>query len=83
MTLACHHVPRETGTAFQPTCRHCGVLIGQAKCNACYGTGCWNGNGRWNSPIRGDDVCMICDGQGFHWVQVTTILPTPANRGEG
>ena len=76
MTLACHHVPRETATAFQPRCVHCGVMIGQARCYACLGYGCWSLSGH---PMD----CPACDGRGFRWVELRTFVPTPANRSEG
>ncbi len=74
MTLACHHVPMETGTACQPRCRRCDVMIGQSRCYAC------NGMGRL-FPVGGwPETCLICDGRGYNWVEVRTFVPTPANR---
>ena len=76
MTIACHHVPMETGTACQPRCRHCDVMIGQARCDACLWFGPWSLSGM---PMD----CPACDGRGFRWVEVRTFVPTPGNRSEG
>jgi hypothetical protein len=77
MTLACHHAPRETAMSCQPRCRHCNVMIGQARCEACLGSGRWHGLGQ--RPV----TCAMCNGRGFHWVEMTTFVPTPGNRSEG
>jgi hypothetical protein len=77
MTIACHHAPRETGTACQPRCRWCDVMIGQSRCEACLGFGRWHGLGQ--QP----ETCAICDGRGYNWVDLRTFVPTPGNRSEG
>ena len=74
MTLACHHVPRETASSCQPRCRHCDVMIEQARCDACLGFGRWHGHGQ--APVD----CAICDGRGFRWVELRTFAVTPPNR---
>jgi hypothetical protein len=73
MTLACHHAPKEWPRPRQPTCRHCGVMIGPACCDAC------NGFGRLSGI---EEKCPKCCGWRIVWRELKTILPTPANRGE-
>ena len=77
MTLECYHVPRMTGSADHPRCAHCSVIIGQAKCYACLGSGRRHGLGQ--RPV----MCTICYGLGFRWVEMTTFIPTPGKRSEG
>ena len=77
MKLACHHAPRETGTAFQPRCRRCDVTIGQARCDRC------NGRGRLFFADRWSEECIACDGVGGVWREIKTFVPTPGNRSEG
>jgi DnaJ-class molecular chaperone len=74
MTPACHHAPRETGTACQPRCVHCGVMIGQARCETC------NGAGRLSGI---EEKCPTCSGWRAVWREVTTFVPTPGNRSDG
>ena len=76
MTLACHHVPKETASSCQPRCVHCGIMIGQARCYACLGFGCWSLSGMLMD-------CPTCEGRGFRWVELRTFVPTPGNRSEG
>ena len=73
MTLACHHAPRETASSCQPRCVHCGVMIGQARCGACLGYGCWSLSGTLMD-------CPACDGRGFRWVELRTFEVTSPNR---
>jgi len=73
MTLACHHAPRETASSCQPRCRHCDVMIGQARCYACLGYGRLG-------PFTWTTDCMTCNGRGFRWVELRTFAVTSPNR---
>ena len=73
MTLACHHVPKETASSCQPRCVHCGVMIERARCHACLGYGRWG-------PFTWTTDCMTCNGRGYNWVELRTFEVTPPNR---
>ena len=74
MTLACHHAPRMTGSAERPKCTNCNAVLGRARCEAC------NGRGRLFLVGHRPQMCLVCEGRGYNWVELRTFVVTSPNR---